>query len=354
MNVSRRYFWISALALAFSTGFSEKSARADEVPPTREFEIRNDRPWLGGHEVDLWGLRCGNALHSDAVTERHINNFDNMVAHGINLIGVYIQGSNGGWPNPEAGLNGLTRDGKIKPPVAARLERLIREADRRGMVVMVGIISPRKDQDLYNEAAIRNGIENTARFLQEKKLRNVFVDLMHEFSHPERADHELLREPQGEEKKARLATWFKAIAPEIEVGVCPDHDAETGTTFPGMDVLIIQKDMPVPDQGFVINVEVLRQDDYQNDGLFKPGSVEYIVKDCEQYLAKPHAVMLFHAAYLQGIGNFSGTAPHPEMGGYGKKPEDRGIRFYYDWVRNNVGRWEYPHHIAGKMDSRKK
>lgn len=56
----------------------------EPVAETKEFEIRDDRPFLGGHEVDLWGLRCGNAFLSDAVTERFIRNFDNMNAHGIN------------------------------------------------------------------------------------------------------------------------------------------------------------------------------------------------------------------------------------------------------------------------------
>src|SRR5262245_31849798 len=65
----------------------------DSPAPTREFEIKDDRPFLGGKRVDLWGIRCGNALMSWAVTERHIRCFDNFIEHGINLIGVYIQGS---------------------------------------------------------------------------------------------------------------------------------------------------------------------------------------------------------------------------------------------------------------------
>lgn len=326
------------------------TAFAAEAPPTKEFEIRNDRAFLGGQPIELWGLRCGNALFSEAVTERHLNNLDNMTAHGINLIGVYIQGSNGGWPNPEAGLDGLTRFGKIKPAVAARLERLIRACDERGMVVMVGIISPRKDQDLYDDAAIQTAIEESAKFLKERNLKNVFVDIMHEFSHEERADHELLREPNGADKKAKLTGWFKAIAPDIEVGICPDMDSETGDTYPGMDVRIIQKVMPVPTSGFVVNVETMRQDDYTNDGLFTQGSVDYILKDCERYHRMPNAAMLFHSSYLQGISNYSGTAPHAEMGGYGTGVNDRGIRFYYEWVQDNVGRWEYPKHVPSGVD----
>jgi hypothetical protein len=55
--------------------------------------------------------------------------------------------------------------------------------------------------------------------------------------------------------------------------------------------------------------------------------------------------MLFHAAFIQGLTNASRTAPHPEMGGYGTGPDDRGVRFYYDWVRDHVGRWEYTRHV---------
>src|ERR1700722_2526559 len=108
------------------------SETAEEKPaPTRQFEVRDDRPFLGGKPIDLWGLRCGNALMSDAVAERHIRNFDNFIAHGVNCVGVYIQGSNGGWPDPGAGRDGFTPDGALKPEFARRLEWLVREADKR-------------------------------------------------------------------------------------------------------------------------------------------------------------------------------------------------------------------------------
>ncbi len=342
-------FHVAVVAAAWFAGCVAGTSAAAEGPiPTREFEIRNDRAFLGGHEVDLWGLRCGNALHSEAITERHIRNLDNMAAHGINLIGVYIQGSNAGWPDADAALSGFTRDGKLKPPVARRLETLIREADRRGMVVMVGLFSPRKDQEFYDDAAIRRAIEEVARFLIERKLKSVFVDIIHEFSHPERMDQELFREPDGAAKKAKLTAWFKAVAPDIEVGVCPDANSGTGDSYPGMDVRIIQKQMPIPKDGFVVNVETLRQDVYQNDGIFNQTNLDYIFADCRRYQEAPNAVMLFHAAFIQGITNYSGSAPHAEMGGYGTGSNDRGVRFYYEWVRDHVGRWEYPRHVPVK------
>jgi hypothetical protein len=314
--------------------------------------IRNDRPFLGGEPVRLWGLRCGNALYSDSVTERHVNSLDTLVAHGINLIGVYIQGSNGGSPNSDAGLNGFTRAGQLKPAVGKRLDWLIREADQRGMVVMVGVLSPRKDQELYDEDAIKTAVQETARFLEQNKLRNVFVDLMHEYNHPERSDHPLLREPDGAAKKAKMTAWFKAIAPDIEVGVCPTEDSDTGDEYPGMDVRIIQKSMGIPSSGFVVNVELTRHDFYENDGIFSKGDIDEMRSDWERYRAAPNAAFLFHAAYIQGISNKSGTAPNPEPGGYGKDQYDRGVRFFYDWLRDNVGRWEYPKHVLSKPHAR--
>ncbi len=337
---------LAVLGITCLTTSDRAGERADEpAQPSKEFEIRGDRPFVGGKQVDLWGLRCGNALYSTVVTERHINNFDSMVAHGINLIGVYIQGPNAGWPNPEAGLDGFRRDGRLKPEVAKRLEWLIREADRRGMVVQVGLISPRKDQNFYNETAIRRAIEETGRFLTGRGLKNVFVDLVHEYDHPDRIDHEILREPDGAAKKVRLTAWFKSVAPDIEVGICPNFPSETADSYPGMDVRIIEKGAAIPSEGFVVNVEITREDVFENDGVFSPGSIATILETCQRYLDAPHAVMMFHCAYTQGITNKSGTAPHPEAGGYGTGPDDRGIRFYYDWVRDHVGRYEYPRHV---------
>jgi hypothetical protein len=333
-------------AHSITAGSSDESATA-----TQEFEIRGDRPFLGDKPVVLWGVRWGNALHSRSVTERHVNCLNTIVAHGINLIGVYIQGSNGGFPNPDAGFDGFRRDGKLKPEAAERLEWLIREADKRGMVVMVGIFSPRKDQNLYDDAAIRQAIEETGRFLVKRQLRNTFVDVMHEYNHPDRIDHALFREPEGAAKKAKMTAWFKAVAPDIEVGVCPTEESGTADEYPGMDVRIIQKSMPIPSRGFVVNVELTRHDFYENDGIFSKGDIAEMRSDWERYRAAPNAAMLFHAAYMQGVSNKSGSAPNPEPGGYGTDQDDRGVRFFFDWLRQNVGRWEYPRHVGALKEA---
>jgi ketosteroid isomerase-like protein len=332
-----------------ATDAAEKAPAAaklplDEPKATKSFEIRDDKAVLDGHQIKLWGIRCGNALMTQAVTERHVRNLDNMIEHGINCIGVYIQGSNGGWPDAEAGVNGYASNGALKPEFAERLEWLVREADRRGMAVMVGLFSPRKDQEFADEAAVQRACEETAKFLSERQLKNVFVDLMHEYNH-ERIDMDLFREPNGEEKKAKLTRWFKKFAPDIEAGVCPTYKSGTGDSYPGMEVRMIQKEHAIPASGYVVNVEMQRHDPYENDGKFEPEEFDIMQGYFRAYQAAPNAAILFHSAYIQGITNKSGTAPHAEMGGYGRSEQDRGVRFYYEWVRDNVGRWEYPRHI---------
>jgi hypothetical protein len=344
------------VGLGLTVAPSGPSGRAgdDKPAPTRRFEVRDDRPFLGGKPIDLWGLRCGNALMSDAVTERHVRSLDNMVAHGINCIGCYVQGSNGGWPDVNAGRNGYTPEGALKPEFARRLEWLVREADKRGMVVMVGLLSPRKDQELKDEHAIRRAFEETARFLTDRKLGNVFVDLCHEYNAQRitsRLDHDILHEPDGPQKKAKLTAWFKKYAPQVPAGVCPSWQTGTDDTYPGMDVRIIQKGADIPAKGFVVNVETLREDTYDNDGVFTPEARQRMIATWEKYKSKPNAFMLFHAAYVQGITNKSGTAPHPEMGGDGTGPDDRGVRFYFEWVKENIGPYQYPRHAKGRTGS---
>ncbi len=328
-----------------STGPSLTPKPPELQRETRAFEVRGDRPFLGGREVDLWGLRCGNAFVSDAVTERYIRNFDNMNAHGINFVGAYLQGINGGLPRNDAGLNGFTRHGTLLPEVARRAEWFIREADKRGMVVMIGVLTPPKDQEFYDDAALRTAIEETARFVTEKGCSNVFVDLLDEFNHP--------------------AECQQAAAPRA--GQCPkagdddglvqshrtSHCGGVGTHGnPGPAIRIRRRTSAssgracrFPSRALSSMSSRRAKTIFQNDGIFNQSSRDVIYADCRNYLAAPNAAFLFHSAFVQGITNFSGTAPHGEMGGYGAGPTDRGIRFYYEWVRDNVGRWEHPRHV---------
>ncbi len=318
---------------------------SDETAPTREFEIREGLPCLGGQPVKLWGLRCNNALMSPAVTERLVNNLDNMTGHGINLVSVSLHGTNGGFPDVNAGPNAYTPDGRLVPSFARRLELVVREADRRGMVVCVALMMPRKDEFLRDEAAVRRGIEETGRFLAERQLKNVFVNLYQEFNHPLRVDHEIFREPDGAAKKSRLTGWFKAVAPDIEVGICPNHQTGSPVDYPGCEVKLFHEAMPVPETGFAVNTETADRDLSGNEGVFNSYHIASMHKEWETYRHLPRAAMLFRSPYLDDVRGRQGTGPNFEMGGGGTGENDRGVQPYFNWLLANVGRWEYPRHV---------
>ncbi len=343
---------LPAAALAFVLAAAAPSslwaapAPAASPAPTREFEIRNGRAFLGGREIKIWGIRSANGLMSRAVTERFVRNLDNMAAHGINAILVYIMGSNTGWPEEWGARNGFERDGRLKPAVAERLEWLIREADKRGMVVGVGIFTPRNVANMDGDEALKRALTETGTFLKDRGLRNVFADIMHEYNH-RRVVPDIFKEPGGVEKKARLRQWLKDANPTLEAGVTATIDRGTDPSFPGADFAALQKTMPIPENasgGFTMNVESHKRDNYDSDGIYTEKSLAEQRGWFEDYRKRPNAGLFLHAAWITGVTGRSGTAPNAEMGGAGTA-DDPGVRFYYEWVRDNVGRWQYPRHV---------
>lgn len=323
-----------------------------EPTPTKKFAVHGDLAYLGGQEIKIWGVRAANALMSTAVTERIVRNLDNMADHGLNGVLVYIEGSNTGWPLEWGARSGFETGGVLKKTVAERLEWLIREADKRGIVVGVGVFTPRmlpKDENgEVTEAVLKYALQDVGRFLVERKLRNVFIDLMHEYGH-NRVDVELLKEPNGVEKKAKLAAWFHEVAPDYFTGVCGTIRISDRPDFPGVNnIQIIQKEVHIPAKGYVINCEMHKRDNYDTEGIYSAKGYQQMFAWWEQYKMAPNAGFFLHSGFTQGVTGSDGAAPYGEMGGYGATAEDRGIRVYYEWIRDNYGRWVYPKHVPVK------
>ena len=204
---------------------------------------------------------------------------------------------------------------------------------------------PRKDQLVRDEAAVRRAMEETGRTLSSRGLRNVFVNLYQEFNHPTRADHDIFREPNGAAKKAKLTAWFKSTAPNVEVGICPNHSTGSPSVYQGCDVAFFQEAMPIPSTGFAVNTETPDRDLSGNAGVFNRFHIESFHREWSSYLDKPHAAMLFRSPYVENIRGKLGTGPNFTIGDVGTSTSKRGIRPFFDWMRTNVGRWAYPKHI---------
>jgi len=117
------------------------------------FSVKGKKVYLNGNEFKVIGLRCSNALVSDADAAELIDNLDVFKSYGVNTVSVFFMGS---------------RFGDVK-------------ADRRGMVVLVGCLywsNSRAKEDLGNwkQVNANKAVANTVRWLKEHNFRNVFID----------------------------------------------------------------------------------------------------------------------------------------------------------------------------------
>lgn len=129
----------------------------------------------------------------DKNTDRVIAALDVYAAHGVGAIGVSLQGGDPGYAKE---VNGISRkgianggkergalvsafnpDGSLKPSWMGRLERLLREANSRGLVVCLAYFGRGQDEVFESQQAIVAAARNMTDWLIDKNFRNVVIDV---------------------------------------------------------------------------------------------------------------------------------------------------------------------------------
>lgn len=140
-----------------------------------------DDAWLTEKEFD-----------PDANTDALIASLDLYKAYGALGVFVSLQGFDHPYP-PSSGIarTGRAEDGKTKgslvsafrangdldPAWTARLERLLRETNKRGMIVCLTYFSPVQDEALESDQAIVTAARNMTQWLIDKDFRNVIINI---------------------------------------------------------------------------------------------------------------------------------------------------------------------------------
>lgn len=165
------------------------------------------------HEAQgkLMNVRLANALFLDEWmkerpfdpefnTDAVIQALDFYKNHGVLMINVSLQGAQPGY---DKAINGIDRenayrlgpgkgmyvsafrpDGSLKPDWLARLERLLRGANQRGMFVNLMYFYHGQDAAFQSTAAIHAAAMNITDWLIAHDFRNVIVDVAHEYDLP--------------------------------------------------------------------------------------------------------------------------------------------------------------------------
>lgn len=104
-------------------------------------------------------------------------------AHGVLAFTINFQGG-GAIYRPEVydyyDNNAFTAQGELKPAYAARIRRVLAQADQLGMAVIVGLFYWKHVQKLADEAAVWRAAENAVDFLAETGHRNILIELANE------------------------------------------------------------------------------------------------------------------------------------------------------------------------------
>jgi len=131
--------------------------------------LQNNRP------VKLIGLRCSNALVSDASTDELIAHLDLYKSYGLNTISVFLMGSRFG------DVKGYLPDGSLNPVYQDRMQRILKATREKNMIMIVGCLywgTSRAKEELsaWSQKDANKAIANTAKWLGEEQFTHIILD----------------------------------------------------------------------------------------------------------------------------------------------------------------------------------
>lgn len=312
------------------------------------FSVKGKKVYLNGNEFKIIGLRCSNALVSDADTKELIDNLDVFKSYGVNTVSVFFMGSRFG------DVKGYRPDASLEPVYTARMVRIIEEADKRGMVVLVGCLywsnsRAREDLGHWKQEHADKAVANTVRWLKEHNVRNVFVD------------------PDNEGMASRATGWSiknmidaaHQVDPSFVIGynngAAPPDNADIllhHSPKDGVRAYIESEGSPAKTPGGYWG-SFSKSDGYYN--YIRIGRYNEQMKKSQIDAARDHIEN--HAGYMLAS-TWIQCAPHEGIGGPFMTPggraenrdindnvkelqSDAGILWWLQWIKSTYGPWNH-------------
>ena len=302
-----------------------------------DLTVRGNRFFLDGSAFDMWGIRVASASQNERLTSDLIENLDEYRAHGVNSLAVFYMGSRGANSDP------FSADGlRVDPEHERRMERIIRAAAQRGMVVVAGIFYQHAPFGFRNGEAVRNAVRVATTAL--RPYRNVIINIANEQNSSGWEDSAAIFDFRDPQRIIELAEVVREVDPKRLVGG-GGYDHEKNIVIgrsPAIDVLLFDTAGPDPHSGelydrFVsrglagkplVNVELFGGWTARFErGLFPDPVRRAYLREVEEAAVRPGLSVFFHNnPWLQ-------TEPiRYDHGGAGVSG-DPGMRWYFEAVR---------------------
>ncbi len=114
-------------------------------------------------------------------TKEFIAAMPSWYEHGLLGFTINLQGGSPmGYGNKNWINSAFDEKGELRPAYMARLEKILDKADELGMVVILGYFYFGQDQNLQDEQAVINAVDNATRWLFDKGYKNVIIEVANE------------------------------------------------------------------------------------------------------------------------------------------------------------------------------
>jgi hypothetical protein len=134
----------------------------------------------------VWMYPDGENFSAERNNDEFVAALKDYQAHGLDAVCINLQsGSPQGYSVVQPWtITGFNADGSIKQPWLDRLDKVITECDRLGMVVVLGLFYWKQTRVFTDEQAVRNAVTNTVDWLAGRGARNVLVEIGNEVDLP--------------------------------------------------------------------------------------------------------------------------------------------------------------------------
>lgn len=297
---------------------------------------------LDGRPTKLIGLRCSNALISDAANDSLVDNLATFAAFGVNTVSVFVQGSRFG------DVAGYLPYASLSEDHTARLRKIVDAADSQRMVVVVGCLywgNSRAKEALggWTQEDANRAVANTVAWISSHGYRNVIVDPDNEGMSPFDVGPMI---DAGHAVDADCLIGYNDKAPPPDNADLYMHFSEKVDGTPWVESEGTPTNAPGRYWG-----EWSKEDGYYNyirigryTDEMKANEIENSTRDIDRWNGYVKACTWLQCGPGEGVGGpFMTPGGLAEEGNAPDDPKilqpDAGIRWWLDWVHDRYGAW---------------
>ncbi len=137
---------------------------------------------LNPETVSRWAYPDTDLWVPERNTKEFVAAMDEWFDHGLLAFTINLQGgSPEGYSRHQPWVNnGYTEKGELRTEYMARLDKILKKSDALGMVTILGLFYFGQDENLEDEAAVKNAVSNAINWVLDKGYENVIIEIANE------------------------------------------------------------------------------------------------------------------------------------------------------------------------------